>query len=105
MEVFGAGTLIVEPHQQINGALHVGDEDPIEVNNRALPEGLAGMALGFVLFSVVMGILWAVGVYRFAGKGIGDHLEKGFVLAVLAGILEEILFRGLLFRLSAKIFG
>jgi membrane protease YdiL (CAAX protease family) len=75
------------------------------VNNRSLPESLAGMALGFVLFSVVMGILWAAGVYRFTGGGTGDQLAKGFVLAVLAGILEEILFRGLLFRLSAKIFG
>jgi membrane protease YdiL (CAAX protease family) len=75
------------------------------VNNRALPEGLAGMALGFALFSVVMGILWAAGVYRFAGKGTDDQLAKGLVLAVLAGVLEEILFRGLLFRLSAKIFG
>jgi len=73
--------------------------------DRALPEGLAGMALGFVLFSVVMGILWAMGVYHLEGKGTPDQLAKGFVLAVLAGILEEILFRGLLFRLSAKIFG
>jgi len=73
--------------------------------NRALPEGLAGITVGFVLFSAVMGILWAVGVYHFVGKGSADQLAKGFVLAVLAGILEEILFRGLLFRLSAGIFG
>jgi hypothetical protein len=73
--------------------------------DRALQEGLAGMALGFVLFSVVMGILWAAGTYRLGGKGAADQIAKGFVLAVLAGILEEILFRGLLFRLSAKIFG
>src|ERR1700758_2211606 len=30
-EVLSAGTLIVEPHQQVNGALHVGDEDPIDI--------------------------------------------------------------------------
>lgn len=75
------------------------------LNTRALQEGLAGLALGFVLFSIVMGILWALGVYRFGGKGEADRLAQGFVLAVLAGILEEILFRGLLFRLSAKILG
>jgi membrane protease YdiL (CAAX protease family) len=73
--------------------------------DRALPEGIAGIALGFVLFSAVMGILWATGVYHFEGKGTADQLAKGFVLAALAGVLEEILFRGLLFRLSAKIFG
>ena len=73
--------------------------------DRALPEGIAGIALGFVLFSAVMGILWATGVYHLEGRGTADQLAKGFVLAALAGVLEEILFRGLLFRLSAKIFG
>jgi CAAX protease family protein len=72
---------------------------------RALPEGAEGLVLGFALFSAVMAILWAAGVYHPAGKGAADLLAKGFILAVLAGILEEILFRGLLFRLSAKIVG
>ena len=73
--------------------------------NRALPEGLAGIALGLVLFSVVMGVLGAIGVFHLAGSGTANQLAKGFVAAVLAGLTEEILFRGLLFRLSAKIVG
>lgn len=72
---------------------------------RALPEGLAGLVLGVVLFSAVIGILWLVGVYHLDGIGGPSQLARGFVLAVAAGILEEIVFRGLLFRLSAKIFG
>jgi hypothetical protein len=39
-----------------------------------------------------------------AGKGTSHQLAKGFLLAVLGGILE-VLFRGLLFGLSAKILG
>lgn len=72
---------------------------------RALPEGIAGLLLGFVLFSVVMAILWALGVYHPGGRGTTRGLATGFVLALSSGILEEILFRGLLFRLSAKILG
>lgn len=72
---------------------------------RALPEGVAGLLLGFVLFSVVMGILWALGVYHPGGRGTTQGLAAGLVLALSSGIMEEILFRGLLFRVSAKILG
>jgi uncharacterized protein len=73
--------------------------------NRALPEGAAGVVLGFVLFAVVMAVLWVAGVYHPAGWGTTSGLASGLFLAVLAGIMEEILFRGLLFRLSSKIIG
>ena len=73
--------------------------------NRALPECGTGMALGFVLFATVMMILLAMGSYRPAGWGTTSGLANGLFFAVLAGITEEILFRGLLFRLSAKIVG
>ena len=72
--------------------------------DRAL-ECLPGMALGFVLFSAVMGALWAAGVYHPAGMGNANSVARGFVFALSAGVTEEILFRGLLFRLSAKILG
>jgi uncharacterized protein len=73
--------------------------------NRALPEGVAGLLLGFVLFSVVMGILWTLGVYHPGGRGTTRGLAIGLVLALCSGVMEEILFRGLLFRVSAKILG
>jgi membrane protease YdiL (CAAX protease family) len=73
--------------------------------NRALPEGAAGIALGFLLFAVVMAVLLAVGVYHPAGWGTTNGLANGLFFAVMAGITEEILFRGLLFRLSSKIVG
>jgi membrane protease YdiL (CAAX protease family) len=71
----------------------------------ALSEGAAGLLLGLALFTAVMAILLAFGDYHPFGRGTINHLAAGFGLALLAGILEEILFRGLLFRLSSKIFG
>jgi CAAX protease family protein len=73
--------------------------------NRALPEGAAGVVIGFVLFAVVMAILFVAGVYHPAGWGTTSGLSNGFFFAVMAGMMEEILFRGLLFRLSSKIVG
>lgn len=73
--------------------------------NRALPEGLAGVAIGFLLFAGVMAVLLAAGVYHPAGWGATSGLANGFFFAAMAGVMEEILFRGLLFRLSAKIVG
>ena len=73
--------------------------------NRALPEAAVGVVIGFALFAVVMAILLAVGVYHPAGWGSAGGLVNGLFFAVLAGIMEEILFRGLLFRLSSKIVG
>lgn len=73
--------------------------------DRALPEWISGLILGFVLFSAVMAILWALGVYHPGGRGTTRGLATGLVLALSSGIMEEILFRGLLFRVSAKILG
>jgi membrane protease YdiL (CAAX protease family) len=79
---------------------------PTELSvQRAPVELAAGMLLGLVLFSSVMLVLWIVGVYHPAGWGSYRQLAGGLFFAVLAGILEELLFRGLLFRLSSKILG
>jgi membrane protease YdiL (CAAX protease family) len=79
---------------------------PAELAVRRAPAELAaGVLLGLALFSSVMAILWIAGVYHPAGWGSNRQLAGGFLLAVLAGILEELLFRGLLFRLSSKILG
>ena len=71
----------------------------------ALPGLGIGMLGGLGLFSLTMAILWACGVYYPAGWGGLGHLGEGFVPALLGGIIEEILFRGLLFRLIAKVLG
>ena len=73
--------------------------------HRALPELATGTLAGLGLFCIVMGILWAAGVYHPEGWSAHALLARGFLFALLAGILEEILFRGLLFRLFSKIVG
>jgi membrane protease YdiL (CAAX protease family) len=72
---------------------------------RAPIELTAGMVLGLVLFSCVMLVLRIGGVYHPAGRGSYQQLGSGFLLAVMAGFLEEILFRGLLFRACSKLAG
>jgi len=72
---------------------------------RALPELAAGILVGLALFSSVMAILWLAGAYHPAGWGSYRPLPRGLFFAILAGILEELLFRGLLFRLCSKLLG
>jgi uncharacterized protein len=80
--------------------------EPTELSARhLLPEAAAGFAAGLVLFSSVMAILWAAGVYHPDGRGTASGLAAGFVAALVAGVIEETMFRGLLFRLSSKILG
>jgi len=73
--------------------------------DRSLPEVAMGLVTGIAMFSVVMVILWVAGVYHLAGWGSANQLASGFMLAVVAGVTEEVVFRGLLFRLSSKILG
>jgi uncharacterized protein len=73
--------------------------------SRLLPEAAAGFAGGLLLFSSVMAILWAAGVYHPAGRGTASALARGFGAAFAAGVVEETVFRGLLFRLSSKLLG
>ena len=68
-------------------------------------EFATGGAIGFALFSVVMGLLWAAGAYRPSGWGVVTPLAAGVLVALMGAVLEEILFRGFLFRLTAKLLG
>jgi CAAX protease family protein len=75
------------------------------LHHRAFPEFAAGLTLGLALFGGVMAALRIFGVYHPSGWGTAAPLAAGFLLAVPAGIFEEIVFRGFLFRLSAKLLG
>ncbi len=67
------------------------------------PELAVGFALGAALFSAIMGVLLATGVYAMTGprvaaawEALGDSLE---------GAVEELIFRGAIFRLLWSVFG
>jgi hypothetical protein len=67
---------------------------------RLLPDGIAGVLAGLLLFSAIVGLLWLIGSYQVSG--INPHAPWLFALLVMglgAGIGEEILFRGVLFRI------
>jgi membrane protease YdiL (CAAX protease family) len=61
-------------------------------------ELLAGVAAGALLFSIVVGIVAALGGYRIAGWGGLATLWAPLAVSIISGFAEELLFRGILFR-------
>ncbi|GAB2556218.1 lysostaphin resistance A-like protein [Rhodanobacter koreensis] len=72
-----------------------------ELSPRAIPSwGLAGLVTGAVLFSVVVGVLWLAGSYHVTGTDPQvDWLPGVLVAGMGAGIGEEIIARGVIFRI------
>lgn len=67
---------------------------------KLLPGGAAGILAGLLLFSAVVGVLWLAGSYRVTGFNPDARWLPALLVAGLgAGIGEEILFRGVLFRI------
>lgn len=64
------------------------------------PVGLgAGVALGFLLFSLIVGVAALADVYNIVGEGGFAALLPALVtMTVVPGFMEELLFRGILFR-------
>lgn len=58
-----------------------------------------GLLAGFLIFSIVVGVADLVGVYRIVGTGDTSRLALELVgTAILPGFMEEMFFRGILFR-------
>lgn len=71
----------------------------------AVPELGQGLALGFVLFSLAAGAVWALGGLQIDGlRGIGQ-LWSMLLMAVISGTLEETLFRGIVMRQMEAMIG
>lgn len=73
---------------------------PTELLSRNAPSrALAGLVAGAALFSTVVGVLWLLGVYHVTGfNPHADWLPQLLMVGIGAGIGEEIMFRGMLFR-------
>lgn len=77
-----------------------------ELTPNAGPRELGlGFALGICLFSAVILLLWTFGVFQPAGWGTVTVVVGALLLSILGATLEEVLFRGLLFRLSETLIG
>lgn len=72
----------------------------------ALKQWGAGVGLGFGIMTVVVGIAALAGVYHIDGWGGGEDAVMVLVSAgLVAGFIEEVLFRGILFRWIEEMLG
>jgi membrane protease YdiL (CAAX protease family) len=71
----------------------------------ALPQGALGLGIGLLLFSVTMALLAGAGAYAIRGFGGWSGVPAGFLLMLGAAVVEEVLFRGFLFRTIRDIGG
>ncbi|WP_294047799.1 CPBP family intramembrane glutamic endopeptidase [Sphingomonas sp.] len=65
----------------------------------------AGLAIGLVLFSTVVAAIWALGGYRVIGHNGMGVLPPVIGMVLVSAIPEEIVFRGLFFRLIERWLG
>lgn len=72
----------------------------------ALPEWGAGLFFGFALFSLMTGVVALMGGFAITGMGQGSGAFWPMLgMAMLSGISEEMLFRGVLLRQLEKMVG
>ena len=69
---------------------------------RKIPQLLWGTFAALLLFSVVVLELWAAGAYSITGHGSAPLWILFLLSAVVPGITEEIVCRGILFRLTEE---
>lgn len=68
-------------------------------------EWARGAALGVLLGLLTLAPLWGLGVYRFEGLGDGSPLLRLIPEMVLVSVIEELLVRGVMFRIAEKAWG
>jgi membrane protease YdiL (CAAX protease family) len=74
--------------------------DPTELAlTGALKEFGSGVLVGALLFTATISVLALLGFYRASGTNHWSILVTPLTTAIVAGFLEEILFRGILFRI------
>jgi len=75
---------------------HPRDDLPL----REAPKGLGlGLLFGFLIFALVVGVAAIADVYNIIGEGgTGELVTALIATAILPGFMEELLFRGILFR-------
>jgi uncharacterized protein len=72
---------------------------------RAVRELSVGLVLGALLFSVTIGLLAALGAYQVTGNNGWQSMLAILPACILAGVLEEVLIRGIVFRILEQWLG
>ncbi|MEO7041677.1 MAG: CPBP family intramembrane glutamic endopeptidase [Gemmatimonadaceae bacterium] len=102
-EVTGAAVLVVAYVLYV----HVIERrTPSELALRgAVAEFGAGCAIGTALFTLTIGIIWALGDYTIVAVNNWTAILSPLGFALAAGLLEEVLFRGVIFRITEEWLG
>jgi membrane protease YdiL (CAAX protease family) len=80
--------------------------DVSELSPRKAPAGIpAGILVGLGLFTATIAVLAAMGVAKVGAFNAAQPLLAAINMAVLSAIGEEIVFRGVVFRIFEDIFG
>ncbi|PFH04669.1 hypothetical protein BCF11_5458 [Collimonas sp. PA-H2] len=74
-------------------------------SSSAFLELSGGVLLGAAMFSLVLAILWLTGHYRITANGAWSTLFPAAMAAGAAAVSEELIFRGLIFRISERALG
>ena len=70
-----------------------------ELSLRYWAEFPQGLLMGALVFSVVIGVLWLMGIYNITGVNGPEVLAQSIAIGLIPGFVEEIFFRGLLYRI------
>ncbi len=66
----------------------------------------AGIVIGLVLFSAIVGVAAMLDVYNIVGQGGTSELLSSLIaIAIMPGFMEELLFRGILFHFLERFGG
>lgn len=65
----------------------------------------AGLAFGMLLFAATIGVLAALGAFHVSGTADPMYMLPAFTSAISAGVYEELVFRGIVFRITEEALG
>jgi membrane protease YdiL (CAAX protease family) len=71
----------------------------------ALGELGLGILIGLGLFSLIIAVLWALGYYHIRGTNGWSVIVPAIVANVPSGFIQEIIFRGAIFRITKEWLG
>jgi membrane protease YdiL (CAAX protease family) len=80
---------------------------PVEVlpHRGTIAEITMGALIGFLLLSAITAILWSLGLYKVQANHWRRVFDSFVFNSYLSGMMEELMFRGILLRLLGRAFG
>lgn len=80
--------------------------EPQEVDlRRGAPLAATGLAIGLIIFVLTYALLWGLGHAQWLGFTQPTDLVRPLAIAILAGVGEELVFRGGVFRTLEEMWG